>query len=58
MTINDYLKKVNELRELGQTLVEQQFDECDEPATWVDELECMEMHLECCAKELERAGVK
>ena len=58
MTINDYLKKVNELRDLGQTLMEQQFNECDEPAAWVNELECMDMHLECCAKELGRAGVK
>lgn len=56
MTINDYLKEVNELRELWQTLMEQQFDECDEPAAWVEELECMDMHLECCAKELERVA--
>lgn len=58
MTINDYLKMVNELRNLGQTLMIQQLDECDEPAAWVDELECMDMHLECCVEELKRAGVE
>jgi hypothetical protein len=58
MTINDYLRKVKELRELGQTLMIEQLDECDEPAAWVDELECMDMHLECCVEELGRAGVE
>jgi hypothetical protein len=48
-TIKDYLRMVKELRELGQQLVEQQYNECDEVAPWVDEVECMDIHLECCA---------
>ena len=47
-TINDYIAQVKALRELGQLLVEEQYNECDEPAAWVDEVECMDMHLECC----------
>ena len=34
-TINDYMAMVKELRELGQMLVEQQYNECDEVAPWV-----------------------
>lgn len=57
-TINDYMAQVKALRELGQILVQEQYNECDEPAAWVDELECMDMHLECCADELRSAGVE
>ena len=57
-TINDYMAMVKELRELGQMLVEQQYNECDEVAAWVEELECMDMHLECCTDELRSAGVE
>jgi hypothetical protein len=57
-TINDYIAQVKALRELGQLLVEQQYNECDEVAPWVEELECMDMHLECCADELRSAGVE
>lgn len=57
-TINDYMAMVKELRELGQLLVEQQYNECDEVAPWVEEVECMDIHLECCADELRAAGVK
>ena len=51
-TIHDYLKMVQELRDLGQQLVQEQYCECDEPAQWVEELECMDIHLECCIHEL------
>ena len=47
-TINDYMAMVKALRELGQQLVEQQYNECDDVAAWVDEVENMGMHLECC----------
>jgi hypothetical protein len=57
-TINDYMAMVKELRELGQQLVEQQYNECDEPAAWVEEVECMDMHLECCVHELIECGVQ
>ena len=57
-TIHDYLEMVKELKELGEMLVDYQYDECDEPAEWVDEVECMNAHLKCCLRELERAGVK
>lgn len=57
-TINDYMAMVKELRVLGQLLVEQQYNECDDVAAWVDELECMDMHLECCADELRSVGVE
>lgn len=57
-TINDYIAMVKELRELGQLLVEQQYNEYDTVAAWVEEVECMDMHLECCADELRAAGVK
>ena len=57
-TINDYMTMVKALRELGQQLVEQQYNECAEVAPWVEELECMDMHLECCADELRSAGVE
>ena len=36
MTINDYLKMVNELRNLGQPLMIQHLDECEEHAACVD----------------------
>ena len=58
MTIQDYMRKVQELRELGQRLVQEQYNECDEPAEWVEELECMDLHLECCTHELIDAGVE
>ncbi len=57
-TINDYMAMVKALRELGQQLVEQQYNECDEVAPWVGEVECMDMHLECCADELRSVGVQ
>ena len=57
-TINDYMAMVKALRELGQQLVEEQYNECDVIAPWVEELECMDMHLECCASELRSVGVK
>ena len=57
-TINDYIAQVKALRKLGQLLVEEQYNECDEVAPWVEELECMDMHLECCANELRSAGVE
>ena len=57
-TINDYMAMVKELRALGQLLVEQQYNECDDVAAWVDELECMDMHLECCADELRSVVVE
>lgn len=57
-TINDYMAIVKELRDLGQLLVEQQYNECDEVAPWVEEVECMDMHLECCVHELMDCGVE
>ena len=58
-TINDYMAMVKELRALGQALVEQQYNECDEVASWVDEVENMDMHLECCVSILaEDCGVE
>jgi hypothetical protein len=53
-TINDYLEMVKELKALGEMLVNYQYDECDEPAGWVGEVECMDIHLECCLSELKR----
>jgi hypothetical protein len=57
-TINDYMAMVQALRELGEQLVQQQYNECDEPAAWVEEIECMDMHLECCVHELIECGVQ
>ncbi len=58
-TINDYMAMVKALRELGQQLVEQQYNECDEVAPWVDEVENMDMHFECCLSILiEDCGVE
>jgi hypothetical protein len=58
-TINDYIAQVKALRELGQLLVEEQYNEHDEVAPWVDEVECMDMHLECCLSILaEDCGVE
>ena len=49
---------VKALRELGQQLVQEQYNWEDEPAAWVDEVENMDMHLECCASILtEECGV-
>ena len=47
-TINDYIAMVKALRELGQLLVDEQYNDMDNMAKWVDEVECMDMHLECC----------
>lgn len=58
-TINDYIAQVKALRELGQLLVEEQYNECDDVAAWVDEVENMDMHLECCLSILvEDCGVE
>lgn len=58
-TINDYIAQVKALRELGQLLVEEQYNWEDEPAAWVDEVENMDMHLECCLSILaEDCGVE
>lgn len=50
-TINDYKAMVQELRELGQILLDQQDDE--EIAAWADEVECMDMHFKYCLEILE-----
>ena len=52
-TINDYIAQVKALRELGQILVEEQYNHEDDVASWVDEVENMDMHLECCISILE-----
>lgn len=58
-TINDYIAQVKALRELGQMLVEEQYNERDDVAVWVDEVENMDMHLECCLSILaEDCGVE
>lgn len=58
-TINDYMAMVRALRELGQQLVQEQYNWEDEPAAWVDEVENMDMHLECCLSILtEDCGVR
>lgn len=57
-TINDYIAMVKALRELGEQLVQEQYNECDEPAAWVEEVENMDIHLECCMSILtEECGV-
>lgn len=57
-TINDYIAMVKALRELGEQLVQEQYNGCDEPAAWVEEVECMDIHLECCVSILtEDCGV-
>lgn len=57
-TINDYVTMVKALRELGQQLVQEQYNWEDEPAAWVDEVENMDMHLACCVSILtEDCGV-
>ena len=57
-TINDYIAMVKALRELGQQLVQEQYNWEDEPAAWVEEVENMDMHLECCVSILtEDCGV-
>ena len=57
-TINDYIAQVKALRELGQQLVQEQYNECDDVDSWVDEVENMDMHLECCVSILtEDCGV-
>ena len=57
-TINDYIAMVKALRELGEQLVQEQYNECDEPAAWVEEVENMDIHLECCVSILtEDCGV-
>lgn len=57
-TINDYIAMVKALRELGQELVQEQYNWCDEPAAWVEEVENMDIHLECCVSILtEDCGV-
>ena len=57
-TINDYIAQVKALRELGQQLVQEQYNWEDEPAAWVEEVENMDIHLECCVSILtEDCGV-
>ena len=51
-TIKDYIAMIKELRELGQQLVQEQYNWEDEVAPWVDEVENMDMHLDCCVSIL------
>ena len=57
-TINDYMAMIKELRDLGQALVQEQYTTCGDVASWVEELECMDLHLECCEHELIDCGVE
>ena len=47
-TINDYKAMLEELRNLGNDLIDAAYnDEDDNFPEWVDEVECMAMHIEC-----------
>lgn len=47
-TINDYIKQVEALRDLGQKLINEQYDNQTNVPSWVDEIEVMNDHLTCC----------
>ena len=47
-TINDYKAMLEELRLLGEQLVNQAYESEEELPEWVEEVECMELHIECC----------
>ena len=54
-TIEEYKAMVKELKALGEELIKQAYDnedECDEE--WLDEIECMDIHLDCCLYELNK----
>ena len=54
-TINDYIEQVKALRDLGQELVNDQYDQHDDitkMALWVDEVEVMDIHIDCCLRAL------
>lgn len=57
-TINDYMAMIKELRDLGQALVQEQYTTRGDVASWVEELERMDLHLECCEHELIDCGVE
>lgn len=54
-TINDYFEQVKALRDLGQKLIDEQHDNQTNLASWVNEVEVMNEHLECCLLALARA---
>ena len=54
-TIEDYKAMVKELKALGKELVRQEWEK-DELADWVEELDCMDIHLDCCLAELEECS--
>ena len=54
-TINDYIEQVKALQDLGQKLVNDQYDKHDDitkMAPWVDEVEVMDIHIDCCLRAL------
>lgn len=52
-TIEEYKAMVRELKALGEELVRQEYKAERYDAEWLDEVECMDIHLDCCLAELE-----
>lgn len=48
--LEQYIKLVEELKALGEEILE----ECEEYTSFEDEVECMDMHLECCLRILSK----
>ena len=52
-TIEEYKAMVKELKALGKELIHQEYEADRWDTAWLDEVECMDIHLGCCLEELE-----
>ena len=54
MNIKEYIEMLKKLKEYGENLINKTYREEDNLPQWVDEVECMDMHLECALTILEQ----
>lgn len=51
-----YLEMVKALKDFGNNLIDEYYEaECEDSADFIEEVECMDMHLECCINILKKA---
>lgn len=51
-----YLEMVKALKDFGNNLLDEYYEsECKDNAEFIEEVECMDIHLECCINILKKA---
>ncbi len=54
--MEQYLEMVKALKEFGNNLLNEYYEvECEDNADFIEEVECMDIHLDCCIKILKKA---